>query len=274
MERPAPHDPGSSSPGRRLWNECGGQHQITALEYLLSVRDSRGAGYLPLLDPDRLPLDELEARAQACAEVGADAILVGTSLMLSTTRNAALFERLKQSVDVPVISFPGDASQVVPTADALLFLAMISGRNPELLIGQHVRAAPLLKEYGIEVIPTGYMLIESGTLTSAEYMSSTRPMPRAKKDIAMTHALAAEFLGMKLIYMDTGSGAGDSVSGQLISAVVDYISLPVIVGGGIRDPETARAKVDAGASFVVTGTAVETDPSRLRELSEAVHCRG
>ena len=273
MERTAPYDP-DSAPGRRPWNECDGQQQATALEYLLSVRDSRGAGYLPLLDPDRLSLDELEARAEACAEVGADAILVGTSLMLSTSRNADLFERLKQSADIPVISFPGDASQVVSTADALLFLAMISGRNPELLIGQHVRAAPLLKEYGIEVIPTGYMLIESGTLTSAEYMSSTRPMPRAKKDIAMTHALAAEYLGMKLIYMDTGSGAGDSVSVQLISAVVDYISLPVIVGGGIRDPESAREKVDAGASFVVTGTAVEADPSRLRELSDAVHIKG
>ena len=274
MERTAPYDPDPPSAGRRPWNECDGKHQTTAHEYLLSVRDSRGAGYLPLLDPDRLSLDELKARAEACAEVGADAILVGTSLMLSTSRNAALFERLKQSVDIPVISFPGDASQVVSTADALLFLAMISGRNPELLIGQHVRAAPLLKEYGIEVIPTGYMLIESGTLTSAEFMSSTRPMPRAKRDIAMAHALAAEYLGMKLIYMDTGSGAGDSVSGQLITAVVDYISLPVIVGGGIRDPETVREKVDAGASFVVTGTAVEADPSRLRELSDAVHFKG
>ena len=274
MERPVPYDPGSPSAGRRLWNECEGQQHITALEYLLSVRDSRGAGYLPLLDPDRLPLDDLEARAETCAEVGADAILVGTSLMLSMSRNAALFESLKQSVDIPVISFPGDASQVVPTADALLFLSMVSGRNPELLIGQHARAAPLLKEYGMEAIPTGYMLIESGTLTSVEYMSSTRPMPRGKKDIAVAHALAAQYLGMKLIYMDSGSGAGESVPGQLISAVVDDITLPVIVGGGIRDPETAREKVDSGAGFVVTGTAVEADPSRLRELSDAVHFRG
>ena len=137
--------------------------------------------------------------------------------MLSMSRNAALFESLKQSVDIPVISFPGDASQVVPTADALLFLSMVSGRNPELLIGQHVRAAPLLKEYGMEAIPTGYMLIESGTLTSVEYMSSTRPIPRGKKDIAVAHALAAQYLGMKLIYMDSGSGAGESVPGQLIS---------------------------------------------------------
>ena len=133
-------------------------------------------------------------------------------------------------IDMPVISFPGDAGQVVPTADAIFFLSMISGRNPELLIGQQVRAAPLLKEYGVEVISTGYMLIESGSLTSTEYMSSTRPMPRNKQDIAMAHALAAEFLGMKLIYLETGSGAGEPVPDALIRAVVDYITLPVVVG--------------------------------------------
>lgn len=270
MERTAHHAADLSESRALLWGGEG--TTVTVLDYLISVRDRRGAGYLPLLDPDRLSLDALEERAQLCAEVGADAILVGTSLMLSTRKNVALFERLKRRVDIPIISFPGDASQVVPTADAVLFLSMISGRNPELLIGQHVRAAPLLKDYGVEVISTGYMLIESGTLTSAEYMSSTRPMPRGKKDIAMVHALAAQFLGMKLIYLDTGSGAGDSVPDQLITAVVDYVSLPVVIGGGIRDPETARAKVEAGASFVVTGTAVEADPARLSELSDAVHC--
>jgi len=142
-----------------------------------------------------------------------------------------------------------------------------------LLIGQHVLAAPLIKEYGIEVIPTAYMLIESGSLTSTEYMSSTKPIPRGKADIAMAHALAAEYLGMKLVYLETGSGAGKSVPETLIRAVVDYIGSPVIVGGGIRDGQSARAKVEAGASFVVTGTAVEADPARLQELSRAVHIR-
>jgi putative glycerol-1-phosphate prenyltransferase len=196
---------------------------------------------------------------------------VGTSLMLSATRNAELFDRLRTIAEVPVISFPGDAGQVVRTADAILFLCMVSGRNPELLIGQQVRAAPLLKEYGIEVISTAYMLVESGTLTSTEYMSSTRPMPRDKDDIAMAHALAAQYLGMKLVYLETGSGARDSVPASMVGAVSRYVDLPVIVGGGIRDPETARQKVEAGAAFVVTGTAVEDDPGRLRELSAAVH---
>lgn len=245
----------------------------SALEHLLEVRERRGAGYLTLLDPDRLSASELERRAELCVEAGADAILIGSSLMFSA-RYADCFSRVKERVDVPVISFPGGASQVVPTADAILFLSMISGRNPELLIGEHVRAAPLIKEYGIEAIPTGYILVESGTLTSVEFMSTTRPLPRAKNDIAMAHALAAQYLGMQLVYLETGSGAEASVPDEMVRAVNDYISLPVIVGGGIRDAETARAKVEAGAGFVVTGSVVEDDHGRLRELSEAVHIKG
>jgi putative glycerol-1-phosphate prenyltransferase len=190
-----------------------------------------------------------------------------------SARNAASFERVKARVDIPVISFPGGASQVVPTADAILFLSLISGRNPELLIGEHVKAAPLIREYGVEAIPTGYMLIQSGTLTSVEFMSNTQPIPRNKVDIAIAHALAAEYLGMKLIYLETGSGAGASVPDEMVQAVVNYVSTPVIVGGGIRDPEEARAKVAAGASFVVTGSVVEDDHQRLREFSQAVHAK-
>ena len=246
----------------------------STLERLLEVRARRGAGYLTLLDPDRLSLDELESRAQACADAGADGILVGTSLMLSAPGNTRLFERLRVAVDIPVVSFPGDAGQVVSTADAILFLSMVSGRNAELLIGQHVRAAPLLKEYGVEVIPTAYMLVESGTLTAVEYISTTKPIPRTKDDIAMAHALAAQYLGMKLVYLETGSGAAASVPVSMVRSVSRYVDLPVIVGGGIRDPEVAREKVDAGAAFVVTGSVVEDDPGRLRELSAAVHVSG
>ena len=243
----------------------------TILQQLLAVKQRRGAGYLTLIDPDRLPPSELERRAVACAAAGADAILVGTSLMLSSSNNQEVFRRIKAAVDIPVISFPGGIGQVVPCADAILFLSMISGRNPELLIGEQVKAAPLLKEYGTEVISTGYMLIESGTLTSLEYMSFTRPIPRHRPEIAMAHALAAEYIGMKMVYLEGGSGARLSVPEEMVEAVSSYVSLPIVVGGGIRDPETARAKVDAGASFVVTGTAVEEDEGRLAELSAAVH---
>ncbi len=244
----------------------------STLNYLLEICKRRGAGYLTLLDPDRLPPGELEERAKACADADADAILVGTSLMLSD--HSTVFQRIKGTVDIPVIIFPGSVGQIVPTADAILFLSLISGRNPELLIGQHVKAAPLLKEYGVEAIPTGYVLIESGVFTSVEFMSNTRPIPRAKNDIAMAHALAAEYLGMRLVYLEAGSGARDPVPDEMIEAVVNYVSLPVMVGGGIRDPQTARTKVEMGARFVVTGTAVENDPGRLRELGEAVHTNG
>ncbi len=244
----------------------------STLNYLLEICKRRGAGYLTLLDPDRLSPGELEARAKTCADADADAILVGTSLMLSD--HSSVFQRIKGAVDIPVIIFPGSVGQIVPTADAILFLSLISGRNPELLIGQHVKAAPLLKEYGVEAIPTGYILIESGAFTSVEFMSNTRPIPRTKNDIAMAHALAAEYLGMRLVYLEAGSGARDPVPDEMVEAVVDYVSLPVMVGGGIRDPETARTKVEMGARFVVTGTAVENDPGRLRELGEAVHTNG
>lgn len=244
----------------------------TILEYLLEVREKRGAGFLPLLDPDRLRPEELERRATLCAEAGADAILVGTSLMMNDY--TAVFERIRDAVDIPAISFPGGAGQVVPGSAAILFLSVISGRNPELLIGQQVKGAPLLKEYGVEIISTGYMLIESGTFTSVEFMSNTRPIPRNKCDIAMAHALAAEYIGMKLVYLEAGSGAMEPVPDEMVRAVVDYISLPVIVGGGIRDAECARSKVDAGAGFVVTGNVIEEDPGRLRELSAAVHTKG
>ncbi|MBT3344625.1 MAG: geranylgeranylglyceryl/heptaprenylglyceryl phosphate synthase [Gemmatimonadetes bacterium] len=247
---------------------------MTTFDHLLDVRRRRGAGYLTLLDPDRLSLEDLAERAEACAAAGADAILVGTSLMLSAARNAALFDRLHEIVDIPIISFPGDAGQVVANADAILFLSMVSGRNPELLIGQQVRAAPVLKEYGVEVIATAYMLIESGTLTSTEYMSATRPIPRAKADIAMAHALAAQYLGMGMVYLETGSGAQQSVDTRMVEAVSSYVDIPVIVGGGIRDADTAREKVEAGAAFIVTGTAVEDDPGRLRDISDAVHIGG
>ena len=242
------------------------------LEYLVRVREQRGAGYLALLDPDRLTPEDLEHRAALCAEAGADAILVGTSLMLAD-RGADIYRRIKGAAQIPVISFPGSASQVSPLADAILFLSMISGRNAELLIGQQARAAPLIKAVGLETISTGYMLIESGTLTSVEFVSNTRPIPRNKLDIAMAHALAAEYIGMQMVYLEAGSGACESVPPEMVRAVADYVSLPIIVGGGIRDAETARAKVEAGAGFVVTGTVVEDDCSRLRELSAAVHMK-
>ncbi|MEE3233891.1 MAG: phosphoglycerol geranylgeranyltransferase [Candidatus Latescibacterota bacterium] len=180
---------------------------------------------------------------------------------------------MKSRTNLPVICFPGSTSQVTSSADAILFLSMISGRNSELLIGEHVRAAPLIKEYGIEPIATGYILVESGVVTSVEFMSHTRPLPRTKTDIAMAHALAAEYLGMKAIYLETGSGSDESVPLKMISDVSNYVSLPIIVGGGIRDDILARDIVDAGASFVVTGSLVEDDSACLAQVGAAIHVK-
>jgi len=209
------------------------------------------------------------------AQNGADAILVGTSFLLSSDFDE-MVKAVRDAVDVPVILFPGGISQLSPHADAILFLSLISGRNPELLIGQQVKAAPFIKRYALEPISTGYILVESGTLTTAEYVSTTRPVPRNKPDLAMALALAAEYLGMKLVYLEAGSGADRSVPEAMIRSVADYVSLPLIVGGGIRCPEHAREKVLAGASFVVVGNVLERmdDPGLLRDLADAVHVGG
>jgi phosphoglycerol geranylgeranyltransferase len=163
--------------------------------------------------------------------------------------------------------------QVSPLADAILFLVLISGRNPDYLIGNQVIAAPIIRRSGLEALSTGYMLVEAGNTTSAEFMSNTKPIPRDKPDIALAHALAAELIGMKLLYLDAGSGARESVSDDMLRTIAQRCSLPIIVGGGIRTPEEARKKVEAGASFVVTGTITELNNhhSFIREFAEAVH---
>jgi putative glycerol-1-phosphate prenyltransferase len=148
---------------------------------------------------------------------------------------------------------------------------MISGRNPELLIGQHVLAAPYLKASGLEVIPTGYLLIDGGTVTTAQYVSNTMPIPGGKGDIAACTAMAGEMLGLRLIYLDAGSGAARPVAPAMIRQVKESISVPLIVGGGIREPEQARHACQAGADVVVVGNALENDPSGYLEMARAIH---
>ena len=245
---------------------------MNTYERLLKVRKERGAGYFVLLDPDKVDRHSLPAFVRDATEAGVDGFLVGGSLMLSDDFGQHL-QTIKQNTSVPVIIFPGSIMQVSSAADAILFLVLISGRNPEYLIGNQVLAAPIIRKSGLEALSTGYMLIEAGNTTSAEFMSNTKPLPRDKADIALAHALAAELIGMKLLYLDAGSGARDSVSEEMISTIARRCSLPMIVGGGIRTPEEARNKVQAGASFVVTGTITEVNNHRsfIREFAEAVH---
>jgi putative glycerol-1-phosphate prenyltransferase len=245
---------------------------MTTYDRLMKVRQERGAGYFVLLDPDKNDLESLPSFIREATEAGADAFLVGGSLMLTNVFEDHL-RTIKQNTSVPVIIFPGSIMQVSPLADAILFLVLISGRNPDYLIGNQVIAAPIVRRAGLEALSTGYMLIEAGNTTSAEFMSNTKPIPRDKPDIALAHALAAELIGMKLLYLDAGSGARESVSDEMLRTIAQRCSLPMIVGGGIRTPEDARKKVEAGASFVVTGTITELNnhSSFIREFAEAVH---
>jgi phosphoglycerol geranylgeranyltransferase len=247
---------------------------MTIYERLLETIQRRGAGFLVLLDPDRLPTERLADMAQKCAQNEVDALLVGSSLLLSLRFQEAL-EKIKKRIQLPLIIFPGNMSQISGHADAILYLSLISGRSPQHLIEQQVRAAPLIKEIGIEPISTGYLLVESGRLTSVQYMSGTLPIPRDKPDIAKAHALAAQYLGMKLLFMDAGSGAQQTVPDEMIQAVAAYVSLPVVVGGGIREPLVAQEKIRAGANFVVVGNAFEAggEAGRLREFADAIHSR-
>ena len=238
---------------------------------MLEIKESRGAGYVVLLDPDKYAPEDLGRQAEVISRY-ADLIFVGGSLCVRHDFDEAV-RRIKAASAVPVVIFPGDATQVSSHADALLFLSLVSGRNPDLLIGEHVKAAPRIRRCELEVIPVAYMLVESGETTSVQFMSQSLAIPHAKPELAMAHALAGEYLGMKLAFLDGGSGARRHVSVEMVGAVSRYVSIPVIAGGGIRTPEDAGALAGVGASFIVTGDVIEKQGSvdMLREFAAAVH---
>ncbi|UCH10688.1 MAG: geranylgeranylglyceryl/heptaprenylglyceryl phosphate synthase [Fidelibacterota bacterium] len=230
------------------------------------------ANYLVLIDPDRKNDGLLEKLVTNVNASGADALLVGGSLIMDGSFDERV-AKIKAMSQVPVILFPGSSNQLTRQADAVLFMSLLSGRNPQYLIGEQVQAAPVVKHLGLEVIPTGYLLMAGGSPTAVEFMSSTQPLPMNKPDIVIAHALAAQYLGMSLVYLEAGSGARQAVPDDIISKVTKVVDVPVVVGGGIRTPEGAAAKVRAGAQFVVTGTILEEDgsPATLRALADAVH---
>ena len=198
-----------------------------------------------------------------------DLILVGGSMVMSKVESVVAV--LKKSMDIPVVLFPGNLLQLTAKADGILFISLISGRNPDLLIGSHVAAAPFLKESGMEVISTGYILVEGGASTSVEYMSQTRPIPSNKTEIAVATALAGEMLGQKLIYLEAGSGALNHVPQQMISAVKNSISVPLIVGGGLNTVQKVDDACRAGADVIVVGNAFEKDMSLLKDFKRVIH---
>lgn len=223
-----------------------------------------------LVDPDKYTSGKLIDLVSMAREAMVSYLFVGGSL-LSEDNLSNTLKVIKDNCDIPVIIFPGDEMQINSQADAIFLLSLISGRNPELLIGKHVIAAPYLKRSGLEILPTGYMLIDSGRSTTALYMSNSMPIPRDKDEIAVSTAMAGEMLGLKLIYMDGGSGAENPVNSSMIQAVKQNINIPLIVGGGIRTPEVAAEKFKAGADVVVVGNAIEHDNSLLTKIAEVAY---
>jgi phosphoglycerol geranylgeranyltransferase len=236
---------------------------------LLSAKQ-RGEKRLAILfDPDKLRLEKMGQALDLAVECGVHYFFIGGSLVVNSMLDP-LLTNLRERCHIPLVLFPGNSFQLSYRADAILFLSLISGRNPELLIGQHVVAAPFLKMSPLEIISTGYILVDGGVQTSVQYMSNTYPIPASKDDIAVCTALAGEMLGLKIIYLEAGSGAKTPISESMISAVSGAVSVPLIVGGGIRNAEKVAANLRAGADLVVVGNAIEGDPYLIGEMMAAV----
>ena len=231
----------------------------------------RGPGLLVLVDPSRTAAAEAARVAREARAAGAAGLLIGSSF--DGTRDTQLVARaIRQAVPgFPVALFPGSAMQLTDEVDLVLFLSLVSGRNAQYLIEEHVRAVPFLARHPVPTLSTGYILIDGGRVTSVEAVSQTRPLPADKPELAAAHATAARLIGMRAIYLDAGSGALRPVPPAVIGACRDAVcELPLFVGGGIRRPEQARAARAAGADFVVIGTAIEAADSELAAFVRAV----
>jgi phosphoglycerol geranylgeranyltransferase len=239
-------------------------HQLT------EKKQAGKKSFAVLIDPDKVNETSIEALVQLSVPAKVDYFFVGGSLVISNHLDECI-RQIKKACNIPVVLFPGSPSQVSRYADALLYLSLISGRNPELLIGQHVVSAPFVKKSGLEIMPTGYMVIDGGAPTTVSYISNATPIPSDKNDIAMCTAMAGEMLGMKLIYMDAGSGAKRPITEDMIKLVAQHIEVPLIIGGGITDAEKAYLNCKAGADIIVVGNAIEKDASLIKEISDAIH---
>jgi putative glycerol-1-phosphate prenyltransferase len=232
--------------------------------YDLISDKSKNGKIAVLIDPDKNDNFSVLHTLEICCKCNIDFILVGGSLVSGPIDD--FVTEIKKNTSVPVVLFPGSLLQISKNADAILLLSLISGRNPEYLIGNHVIAAPMLKKSKIETIPTGYMLIESGKYSTVQYISNTAPIPSEKTDVAVATAMAGEMLGLKLIYLEAGSGAIQNVPEEMISAVKRNISIPIIVGGGIKNKQQLEKTFKAGADLIVIGNSLENKPEKLYEI--------
>jgi phosphoglycerol geranylgeranyltransferase len=237
---------------------------------ILERKQNGKKSFAVLIDPDKVNESNLDLLIQISVDAKVNYFFVGGSLVISDHLDECI-QYIKSKCNIPILLFPGSPSQVSKYADALLYLSLISGRNPELLIGQHVISAPFVKKSGLEILPTGYIVIDGGAPTTVSYISNASPVPADKNEIAMCTAMAGEMLGMKLIYMDAGSGAKRPIATQMIATVAKHIDIPLIIGGGILDAEKAYENCAAGADVIVVGNAIEKDPTLIKEIAAAVH---
>jgi phosphoglycerol geranylgeranyltransferase len=244
--------------------------KMNVYQSLLEKKKNGRKSFAILIDPDKITAALLNPLIDLAIEAKADYFLVGGSLVVSDNLDNTILT-IRQKCAIPIILFPGSPSQISKHADALLYLSLISGRNADLLIGQHVISAPFVKKSGLEIISTGYMVIDGGAPTTVSYISNATPVPADKADIALCTAMAGEMLGMKLIYMDAGSGARKAITEEMISLVASHIDVPLIVGGGIKDAEKAYLNCKAGADVIVVGNAIEKDSSLIKEIAAAIH---
>lgn len=218
-----------------------------------------------LIDPDGYNDNTLKKTIQVANDISIDLYLVGGSLVSRPVK--PLIDIIKNNTDIPVVLFPGSLLQITDNADGILLLSLISGRNPEFLIGNHVVASLMLKSSNLEIISTGYILIDNGSSASVEYMSNTTPIPSDKNEIAVATALAGEMLGFKLIYLEGGSGATQPVKARMIEAVKQNVSIPLVVGGGIKNENDAANVYKAGADIIVVGNAIENKLKMLEKIA-------
>jgi len=238
--------------------------------FIVSNKEKGKKLFAVLIDPDKQSKDELIDLIDRAVSAKVDLIFVGGSLLTNGSFGNCI-QTIKSNCSIPVVIFPGNSMQINKDADGILFLSLISGRNPDMLIGNQVITAPLLKHSNLEVLSTGYILVDSGKPTTVSYMSNTTPIPYDKNDVAVCTAMAGEMLGLKLIFMDGGSGATNPISESMISMVSNSIDAPLIIGGGICNAEKAIANCKAGADLIVVGNSIEKKPKLLEEIAQAIH---
>ena len=243
---------------------------MSTLSKLKLSAQENGSAFIILIDPDKKNDDKIIELVESANLNGADAIFVGGSIMMDSYYHERI-AKIKSVSNIPVILFPGGVNQINKHFDAILFMSLLSGRNPHYLIGEQVLAAPIIKDIGIETISTGYILVDGGSPTTVEFISGTRPIPSNNFDLLISHALAAQYLGMQMLYIESGSGAKTRIQNESINMVSDEVDIDLIVGGGIKTPEDANQVANSGASFVVIGSAIENSLDSISDFSQAIH---